>query len=86
MGLVPQGQIQLSLLRSPRHITRDRAIMGSVDSINSQWGSNTIGYASSGIKKPWQMRRARLSHRYTTNWNEILNVKASFPATMALQR
>ncbi len=79
MGLVPQDQIQLSLLRSARPISRDRVIMGSVDSINSQWGSNTIGYASSGIKKPWQMRRARLSHRYTTNWNELLQVKASLP-------
>ncbi|HLE25213.1 MAG TPA: DUF4113 domain-containing protein, partial [Thermodesulfobacteriota bacterium] len=44
-----------------------------------QWGSNTVRYASCGIKQPRQMRRPMLSNRFTTNWDEILKVKASFP-------
>ena len=80
MGLVPQDQIQLNLLHSARPYSRDKALMNSIDSINSHWGSDTIRLAASGIKQAWQMRRARLSRRFTTNWNELQNVKASFPA------
>ena len=79
MGLVPQSQIQLNLLHTARPYSRDKALMSSVDNINTQWGSNTVRYASFGIKQPRQMRRSMLSNRFTTNWDEILKVKASFP-------
>jgi len=58
MGLVPNNQVQLNLLQPARPYSRDNALMDSVDLINTQWGSNTIRYASCGIKQPWQMRRA----------------------------
>ncbi|MCB5231059.1 MAG: Y-family DNA polymerase [Candidatus Cloacimonas sp.] len=51
-------------------------VMECVDNINKKWGSHTIYFASSGIKKEWQMKREMLSNRYTTNWNELLKVKA----------
>ena len=79
MGLVPQEQIQLNLLHPARPYNRDNALMNSVDRINSHWGSDTIRLAACGIKQAWQMRRSRLSRRFTTNWNELQNVKASFP-------
>lgn len=84
MGLVPQDQIQLSLMHSARPYSRDKALMNSIDRINSHWGSDAIRFAACGIKQAWQMRRARLSRRFTTNWNELQNVKASFPTYFPL--
>jgi len=49
--------------------------MKAVDRINIKWGSNTIKYASSGLEQSWRMKRAKLSPRYTTNWDEMLVVK-----------
>ncbi|MGH7909534.1 MAG: Y-family DNA polymerase [Thermodesulfobacteriota bacterium] len=75
MGIVPEDQVQLSLLDPVRPIERDRALMKAVDKINTSWGSNTVKYASSGLDQEWRMRRAKLSPRYTTNWEEVLVVK-----------
>ncbi|MGH7799351.1 MAG: DUF4113 domain-containing protein [Thermodesulfobacteriota bacterium] len=75
MGIVPEDQVQLNLLEPVRPIERDRAIMKAVDKINVSWGSNTVKYASSGLEQEWRMRRAKLSPRYTTNWEEVLVVK-----------
>ena len=35
MGLVPQSQIQLNLLHTARPYSRDKALMSSVDTINT---------------------------------------------------
>jgi len=51
-------------------------IMDRVDSINKIWGTNTIRYAASGSKQKWQMRREFLSPAYTTNWDDLVIVKA----------
>src|SRR3972149_5344414 len=75
MGIMPEDQVQLNLLVPARPIEKDREIMKAVDKINVGWGSNTVKYASSGIEQQWRMRRARLSQRYTTNWDEMLVVK-----------
>ncbi|MDY6915960.1 MAG: Y-family DNA polymerase [Candidatus Cloacimonadota bacterium] len=50
-------------------------LIDSCDKINSKWGRDTIQFASSGIKRDWQMRRQYLSPRYTTCWSELARVK-----------
>ncbi len=75
MGIVPEDQVQLNLLEPARPIERDRAIMKAVHKINVSWGSNTVKYASSGLEQEWRMRRAKLSPRYTTKWDEMLVVR-----------
>ncbi|MFQ5787466.1 MAG: Y-family DNA polymerase [Thermodesulfobacteriota bacterium] len=77
-GIVPSDEVQLSLLEKTNHRRNDR-LMKAVDSINAEWGSDTIKYAASGVGRSWRMRRSRVSPRYTTSWNEIPVVKASFP-------
>jgi DNA polymerase V len=47
-----------------------------VDSINQEWGRNTVLFAAAGLSKEWKMRQARRSPRYTTRWDELLVVKA----------
>jgi DNA polymerase V len=50
---------------------RHRALMASVDEINRLMGRNTVRPASFVCTADWQMRRGRLSPRYTTRWGEL---------------
>jgi len=53
-----------------------KVIMDCMDDINNKMGSHKITYASAGIKKPWQMKREKLTPSYTTSWKHIPVVKA----------
>lgn len=71
MDIVPASEIQLSLYTNYDH-WRTQSLMTAVDRINSKWGRETVRSGASGYVRPWSMKRARLSPRYTTNWGEIL--------------
>ena len=49
--------------------------MKAIDNINSQLGTKKIKLGNQNIQKTWVMRQERLSNRYTTNWNELLEVQ-----------
>lgn len=51
-------------------------LSAAADAINARFGRGTVFFASEGAKRPWQMKRAMLSGRPTTQWNEILAAKA----------
>ena len=57
----------------------DTSLMDALDRINRKWGGNTVRYAVSGFKKSWTFRRDHLSRAYTTKWDQLPIVKASFP-------
>jgi DNA polymerase V len=48
--------------------------MKTIDLINKKWGRDSLKLAAEGTKQAWKMQRARLSQRYTTNWNELLEI------------
>jgi DNA polymerase V len=48
-------------------------LMDAVDEINKSSGVK-IQLASEGFKKPWFMRQSMKSQRYTTRWDEVLDV------------
>lgn len=75
--ICPDNEIQLNLFYTSRNLTGHMEIMNALDRINLTWGRDTIKYASSGIQKPWSMKRTMLTLRYTTNWNELPVAKAS---------
>ena len=50
--------------------------MRTVDGLNRAMGRQTLRFAAEGIEKPWQMRRAFLSGRFTTRWDEIPAARA----------
>lgn len=77
--ITPEDRVQLNLFVPARPVGRDKALMKTVDRINTAWGSNTVKYGTSGLEQPWRMRRAKLSPRYTTNWDEMLVVKDILP-------
>ena len=50
--------------------------MTTIDFINKQIGTGAIQYAVAGFRPRWQMRRSRMSPRYTTRWDELVVVRA----------
>lgn len=67
---------QINLFQSD-NAAHHPALMGSIDRINRKWGRDTVQYAASGLEKPWDMRQSHKSPAYTTDWNELPQVKAS---------
>lgn len=50
-------------------------LMQTLDTINQKMGKHTV--VLGGIRKqaPWQIKRELLSPRYTTRWDELLQVR-----------
>ncbi|NQU84256.1 MAG: Y-family DNA polymerase [Mariniphaga sp.] len=46
-----------------------------IDGLNKNFGRDKVKIAIQGTGKEWKLRQEKLSKRYTTNWNEILEVK-----------
>lgn len=46
-------------------------IMTILDSVNKQYGANTLQYAAAGTRRSWRTKSDRKSPRYTTNWKEL---------------
>ena len=78
--IVPETHRQQNLfVQEPADIK----LMKALDCINRKWGRNSVQYACSGFKKPWTFKRVQLSQAYTTRWDQLPVVKASFPAAPA---
>lgn len=60
-------------LFSPRS-NRSEKLMQVVDAINNEQGNNTVFFAAEGIERRWKARCHRMSKRYTTRWNELVEV------------
>ncbi len=75
-GIIPEWDRQLDLFRPVRETERQLGLMRVMDGINRGMGRDTLRFASQGIEPAWGMRRAYLSRRYTTRWDEIPVVRA----------
>lgn len=75
-NIIPEKQAPLDFFE-PVYIDDNRkTIMDCVDYMNDVWGAGTLAYAAAGINKKWQMKREMLSNHYTSNWKQLLKVKA----------
>ncbi|MFT8369734.1 MAG: Y-family DNA polymerase [Acetobacter sp.] len=54
---------------------RTRQATKAMDAVNQRFGKGTMSLLSAGLQKKWQPRQGMLSQRYTTNINEIMNVR-----------
>ncbi len=75
-GIRPEGEFQLDAFATAFTDDRRQKLMRTLDDVNRRYGMHTLSFASEGIQKPWQMKRDKLSQRFTTNWKEIPVVKA----------
>lgn len=53
------------------------SLMETLDNINQCMGKGTLRYAREGYTKVWQGSKSWCSPRYTTDWLELLKVKAN---------
>lgn len=70
--LIPESHKQLNLFleENPKH----RGLMKTMDAINKKWGVHQVKLAGQDMKRIWKMKQEKLSKRYTTNINEIIEV------------
>ncbi len=54
--------------------TPRQRLMEVVDSYNRQTNHGKIFWVSEGLRKPWYMKQAHKSKRFTTRWDELLEV------------
>lgn len=74
----PQERLQLDLFgeQSFEQLAKKERLMRVVDELNHARGQDTLFFGAMGLTRPWQMRQARRSRRFTTRWEEILEVHA----------
>ncbi len=70
--IVPKNESQLDLF-NPDTADNER-LSGVVDLINQRFGPLTVKSAACGINQSWKLRSDYKSRRFTTNWNEILEI------------
>ena len=60
--------------------TRDPAksakLMAALDAVNARFGRGALRPLATGIARPWGTRHGRLSPRYTTRVEEIMEARA----------
>ncbi|WP_346797488.1 Y-family DNA polymerase [Halomonas sp. Bachu 37] len=77
LDLVDAANYQMPLLGTPpdaAESTRNRQLMETLDSINRTMGHGTIAFGLARRQAAWPLRCGHLSRRYTTRWNELLEV------------
>ena len=73
--LIPAGRVQPDLFDAADR-DRNGRLMEVLDRVNAEWGPGTLRYAATGIRRPWKLRAALRSPRFTTRWGELPVVRA----------
>ncbi len=71
--LVSADRLQPNLFDRVDH-TKNKRLMKAIDNINSRFSLNKVTWAAEGLNKPWQTKFDYRSKRYTTRWNELLEI------------
>jgi DNA polymerase V len=64
-------QLQLFEEENPKH----QALMKVMDQLNKKIGDKKVKLATQNLSLTWNMNQNHLSPRYTTNFNQILEIK-----------
>lgn len=73
LDLAPASRVQGDLWETPDTPARKR-LMRALDTINAEYGRDTLVYASAGRQRGWALKSEFRSPRYTTCWEELLRV------------
>jgi DNA polymerase V len=73
-GIVPDMSVQGNLF-VPETKNCGRKLMDMVDNINFSQRDDVLKFAASGTTRDWKMRQELRSGRYTTRWEELLEVR-----------
>lgn len=72
-GLVPADQVQATLFDFSNN-DKNQRLMQTLDAVNDKMGYNTLKFASQGTTQPWKMKCELRTPRYTTDWDELVEV------------
>jgi DNA polymerase V len=76
-GILPKGLTQEDLFqKDPSRRRRSESLMRALDQVNARLGSGALVFAAEGTHKAWRMKSERRSQRYTTRWEELMEVSA----------
>ena len=73
-ALVPDQSIQGDLF-APYIQNHRRMLMGAIDNVNFSMRDDVVKFCTAGSRKNWKMRQELRSARYSTRWNEVLQVQ-----------
>ena len=72
--LVPEGKVQGNLFdRADRQ--KSRRLMRAIDAVNIKLPDSRLIWAAEGIDQSWRTKFAKRSKRYTTQWDELVEVE-----------
>ena len=75
-GLEKAGAAYQADLFAPTVKREKSRLYQAIDALNARLGKDKVFAAAEGVGTPvWRMRRAKLSKRATTNWDELLTVR-----------
>ncbi|AYL71118.1 Y-family DNA polymerase [Citrobacter freundii] len=70
-----QGIAQLNLFDDNAPLRGSEKLMEVLDHLNAKEGKGALYFAGQGIQQQWAMKREMLSPRYTTRYEDLLQVK-----------
>ncbi len=72
-GLIPENSKQFHLFEdeNPKHLK----LMQTIDSLNKKMGTRKIKLGNQNLELTWDMNQNHLSPKYTTDFNQILEIK-----------
>lgn len=73
LELTPEDSKQTMIFENsdPKHLE----LMAVMDKLNKAYGQQKVKLAAQDLDRVWKMKRERLSRRYTTRLDEIINIK-----------
>jgi DNA polymerase V len=74
-GIVPENQLQGNLFDEEDRLKMNKVSVVT-DIINRKYGRDTLKLAAQGSGKEWKLRQEKLSKGYTTNFNDIIEIKS----------
>jgi DNA polymerase V len=80
-NLTDQRRLQPDLFGtvSPGQSEAAQARLAAFDAINARFGTNTIQFAAETLSDAWQPKKALISPRYTTNWQDLPSARILDP-------
>ena len=58
-----------------RDTARSKQLMATLDAINRRMGRDSVFYAASGINRDWAMAATMKSQHFTTDWQQLMQIK-----------
>jgi DNA polymerase V len=71
--LIPADQVQATLFDNGNN-SKNKKLMETLDLVNDKLGGNALTYASQGLTRPWKMKCELRTPKYTTKWNQLVEV------------